>query len=45
MSQIQTIFTDVSDEVLDMKAGLCRELLHLLEVLNAGQCRLRGKWK
>jgi hypothetical protein len=39
---VYSLTTDVTVQQLEFKERLCREVLQLLEMLGAGQCRTRG---
>ena len=33
---------DLSEELIDAKTSICKDLLKLLQVLKTGQCKMRG---
>jgi hypothetical protein len=37
------MISDLTEEQLVLKETLCKDLLHLLMQLGAGQCRMRGE--
>lgn len=44
MIMISNIMLDLSDTELNLKAKFCNDLLSVLDDLNCGDCRKRGKF-
>jgi hypothetical protein len=43
VATVCSLATGISEQQLQLKERLCREVLQLLQTLGAGQCRMRGQ--